>query len=136
MYYIRYFYFVDNFSSHAVDYYNSIDVCKLRAVQVYHDYLKLLKSRFEHQLNHDCMMIPVIKSSAISNYHSDDNTCSFMYDIGQMPHHGDVEGSRCRPDGEAETTDESFYTSSEEEEDTMSQPTASSLVGMQPMDLN
>lgn len=110
MYYIRYFYFVDNFSSHAVDYYNSIEVCKLRAVQVYHDYLKLLKSRFEHQLNHDCMMIPVIKSSAISNYHSDDNTCSFMYDIGQMP------------DGEAETTDESFYTSSEEEEATMSQP--------------
>lgn len=99
MFYINYFYFVNNDVIHNVEFYNNIKSCEIRAIQLYDEYLEKLKSTFSVKINEDCLYIPNTERS-ISKFESDTNKHYFSSDIGRMPN------------GEEDV--DSFYTSETE----------------------
>ena len=101
MFYLNYFYFVNNDVCHQVEFYNNIKSCEIRAIQLYDEYLDKLKSTFSIQLNEECLYVPKSERS-ISKFETDTNKHYFSSEIGRMP------------DGEEEN--ESLYTSSDESE--------------------
>ena len=94
MYYLNYFYFVNNDVAHQVEFYNNIKSCEIRAMQVYDEYLDKLKATLSSKLNEDCLYVPNTERS-ISKYESDTNKEYFTYEIGKMPNGEEVADSYC-----------------------------------------
>lgn len=88
MYYLTYFYFVNNDVSHQVEFYNNVKSCEIRAIQMYDEYLEKLKLTFSFKINEDILYLPSDIRS-ISKFESDVNKHYFTYEIGKMPNGDD-----------------------------------------------
>ena len=100
MFYLNYFYFVNNEVCHQVEFYNNIKSCEIRAIQLYDEYLDKLKSTFSIQLNEECLYVPKSERS-ISKFETDTNKHYFSSEIGRMPDGEDVVDSYCYSDSES-----------------------------------
>lgn len=84
MFYLNYFYFVNNDVCHNVEFYNNIKSCEIRCLQIHNEYLDKLKSTFSVKLNEDCLNVPINERS-ISKFETDSNKYYFTSEIGRMP---------------------------------------------------